>query len=375
MFQLNLLVIYSVVITVLFVFAVIRIVAHRRGMSRLATEKLLSHFRISREGLAFFNSHRRIVFSNSLFTQYCDVISSEHLSDTHLILSQPEFRAISRFVDSCNSEDEVEQCHSAKIEKNGRIFLLNCVRFDDGGFEISINDITKIEEQAMLKQQLTQNIAHEFKTPVCSIQGYLETIIQNYPHNLSQEQLIHFLQRCYSQSNRLHNLLGDISQLSDMNAAGQQAKKELLDLTRLVRDMQQEIGNRLLSQNITVHNTLPEHLYINGDPSLLYSIFRNLFDNAISYAGEGSVIKLSCVRSDATHYYFNFSDNGVGVPEEHLNRIFERFYRVDKGRSRKLGGTGLGLAIVKNAVALHGGTISAFCSRDGGLEFVFTLMK
>ena len=108
---------------------------------------------------------------------------------------------------------------------------------------------------------------------------------------------------------------------------------------------------------------------------MLYSIFRNLIDNAIAYAGKGTVIKISCFRADEQYYYFTFADNGTGVPDEHLSRIFERFYRVDKGRSRKLGGTGLGLAIVKNAVALHGGTISARNAQGGGLEFVFKLQR
>lgn len=371
----NLLVVYAVVVTLLLLVVVLYVLLRRRGISRLATERILSHLRISSEGLAIFDSRRRIIFSNSLFSQYCDFISSEYLTDTRYILQQPEFRAISRFVDSDNEEVMSEPCLGEKIEKDGRTFMLSCVRFDDGGFEISINDITQAEEQSRLKQQLTQNVAHEFKTPVCSIQGYLETIIQNYPQNLTQEQLQHFLQRCYSQSNRLHNLVGDIAQLSEMNGAIQQLNREPVNVSQLVRRIEAEISNRLSAQNMSVANSLPETLYVDGDSSKLYSIFRNLFDNAVAYAGEGVTIKVNCFRTDEEFYYFSFSDNGCGVPEEHLNRLFERFYRVDKGRSRKMGGTGLGLAIVKNAVALHGGTISVRRSREGGLEFVFTLPK
>lgn len=348
----------------------------RMGNTQFATQKLLAHLRIAQEGLAVFDANKRLVFANNLFSRYCDLISVQHLSDIGMLLSQPEFRSIRRFIDSdIVSSKDAEPCFSDKIEKDGRTFSLRCVRFADNSFEISINDITQVEEQTRLKQQLTQNVAHEFKTPVCSIQGYLETIIQNYPHNLTQEQLMHFLQRCYSQSNRLNNLVLDISQLNEMNVPTQQVNKEITDLSLIIRNMQLEINNRLNQQNITVNNQLPERLIMNGDPSMLYSIFRNLFDNAISYAGEGCTITLTCFRTDAQFYYFSFSDNGSGVPEEHLNRIFERFYRVDKGRSRKLGGTGLGLAIVKNAVALHGGTISARQSQEGGLELVFTLRR
>lgn len=368
---------YMLIVTVcvlLLLVVIFYLELRRMSNSRIATRKLLAHLRIAQEGLAVFDSTGKLIFANNLFKQYGDLISSKHIDRIEEMLLQPEFRAIRRFVNSDTTHDKSSDPYfSNKIEKDGRIFSLRSVRFVDDGFEISINDITQVEEQSRLKQQLTQNVAHEFKTPVCSIQGYLDTIINNYPHNMSQEQLMHFLQRCYSQSDRLNNLVRDISLLNEMNAPNQQLNKEPVDLSMMVHNMLQEINNRIVAQHITVENMLPERLVLNADSSMLYSIFRNLFDNAIAYAGEGTTIKLCCFRSDAQFYYFSFSDNGVGVPEEHLNRIFERFYRVDKGRSRKLGGTGLGLAIVKNAVVLHGGTISARQSVEGGLEFVFTL--
>ena len=199
--------------------------------------------------------------------------------------------------------------------------------------------------------------------------------MQNYPHNLNDEQLMHFLKRCYSQSSRLNNLVQDMSQLNEMSSPLQRINKELVDVSLLVRNMLTEMNNKIQEQDISVIDELPNTLMLNADPSMLYSVFRNLMDNAVSYAGNGATVKISCFRSDESFYYFSFSDNGSGVPEEHLPRIFERFYRVDKGRSRKLGGTGLGLAIVKNAVALHGGAISARRSVEGGLEFVFKLQR
>ena len=111
-----------------------------------------------------------------------------------------------------------------------------------------------------------------------------------------------------------------------------------------------------------------------GNKSLLYSVFRNLTDNAIAYAGNGTTITLDAVENNKD-WSFAFYDNGIGVANEHLSRIFERFYRVDKGRSRKLGGTGLGLAIVKNAVMIHGGTIQAKNLPTGGLRFDFNIKK
>lgn len=177
------------------------------------------------------------------------------------------------------------------------------------------------------------------------------------------------------QSNRLNTLVQDMQNLNNMNDTLQKINKEPVDIAQVVGGIQQEIDNKLAEQQMSVHNKLPARLLLMGDAGKIYSIFRNLFDNAVAYAGQGSVITISCFRSDAQYYYFSFRDNGAGVPQEHLPRLFERFYRVDKGRSRKLGGTGLGLAIVKNAVALHGGTISAREAQGGGLEFVFKLRR
>ena len=168
-----------------------------------------------------------------------------------------------------------------------------------------------------------------------------------------------FLERSYAQSNRLTILLRDISVLTRMDEAPHLVEIETVNLSKLIENMLNEVALGLEEKQIKVVNKLPFNLILTGNNSLIYSIFRNLMDNAIAYAGTNITVTINCFREDEKFYYFSFSDTGVGVPEEHLNRLFERFYRVDKGRSRKLGGTGLGLAIVKNAVLIHGGTISA----------------
>ena len=363
------------VIIVIVLLLIYRIIALAGG-AEFATQQLLLHLRTAKEGVAIFDSKRRLVFANPLFSEYADLISPMHLARVEEILEQPEFARIRRFIESGGYLNNVRETMLAeKVEVSGRVFELRCVLFRDKGFEISINDVTAAEEQSRMKRQLTQNIAHEFKTPVCSIQGYLETIMQNYPGNLTDEQLMHFLSRCHSQSNRLNALVQDISQLNEMSGAVQRVNREHVNLSQLVANLLQEVNEKMTALDMSVENTLPPTLMINADPSMLYSIFRNLMDNAMAYAGNGSVVRIACIRSDEQFHYFTFSDNGAGVPDEHLQRIFERFYRVDKGRSRKLGGTGLGLAIVKNAVVLHGGTIYARNATGGGLEFVFKLQR
>lgn len=231
---------------------------------------------------------------------------------------------------------------------------------------------TTRKEQDILKRQLTQNIAHELKTPVASIQGYLETILDN-PH-INEATKAQFLQRCFAQSERLTSLLHDISTLNRLDDGSDMIDFEAVDITRLVTDIIRETALARQERKMTFDNRMPEHIVVKGNRSLIYSIFRNLTDNAIAYAGEGRKMTLEA-KEQGNKWHFIFQDNGQGVPPEHLARLFERFYRVDKGRSRKMGGTGLGLAIVKNAVLLHGGTIRVSNLPEGGLKFEFTLKK
>lgn len=339
-------------------------------------EKLITHLQISHEGLGIFTKDKKEILVNNLFTQYSNLISDSNLETTEEVFAISELQEIIHFINKNQQErsrGKGEKRMSVTINKNGRTFIVECIIFQDASFEISINDVTQEEEQVRLKRQLTQNIAHELKTPVSSIQGYLETIVNN--ENIPREKINVFLERCYAQSNRLSRLLRDISVLTRMDEAASMIDMERVDISVLVGNIINEVSLELDEKHITVVNSLKKSIQIKGNYSLLYSIFRNLMDNAIAYAGSNIQININCFREDENFYYFSFADTGIGVSPEHLNRLFERFYRVDKGRSRKVGGTGLGLAIVKNAVIIHGGSISAKNNQGGGLEFVFTLAK
>ena len=227
-------------------------------------------------------------------------------------------------------------------------------------------------KENQMRRELTQNISHELKTPVASILGYTDTILDDPQMSIDTQR--QFIQRTNAQARRLTALLQDISTLNRMDYAAHQLVKERTDISAIVSDIVEETSFALEKHHMTLSNCLPQDIVIQGNPSLIYSIFRNLIDNAINYAGEGSTIDISAEQT-ADSWAFRLSDNGVGIATEHLSRIFERFYRIDKSRSRSIGGTGLGLAIVKNAVLLHGGTITARNAPDGGLEFEFTLKR
>lgn len=236
------------------------------------------------------------------------------------------------------------------------------------------------EQVAETRRQMTQNISHELKTPVASILGFTETLMTN--PNISEEQQRQFIARTNFQAQRLSALLTDLSTLNRMDYASDQLRRERVDISALVADIGAEVAFRLQERQMNLRDCLPSDIIVMGHPELLYSIFRNLFENAINYAGKGTTIEISATKfpsqssnevTKGQFWRFSFSDNGVGVPEAHLDHIFDRFYRIDKGRSRSMGGTGLGLAIVKNAVLLHGGTISASQSSGGGLHISFSL--
>jgi len=227
-------------------------------------------------------------------------------------------------------------------------------------------------EQEQLKRQLTQNIAHELKTPVAGIRGYIETLLEHPDIDTATRN--RFLERSRALTERLTSLLQDISTLNRMDGAPARKDFQRTDFRQIVETVVSDAALRLYERKMTFENNLCGEIMVNGDPSLLHSIPANLTENAIAYAGEGTRIMLSAEETN-TEWRFTFSDNGQGVPPEHLPHLFERFYRVDKGRSRQMGGTGLGLAIVKNAVLLHGGRISVSNNPTGGLRFDWTLPK
>ena len=228
------------------------------------------------------------------------------------------------------------------------------------------------QEKIRIKRQLTNNINHELKTPVSSIRGYLETILAN--PDMDEATRTEFMQKSYAQCERLRVLLRDVATITRMDEASTMFTREEVDLRRIVDDIAADIALLPADRRMRVNISMPESLPVVGNATLLTSVFRNLADNSIAYSG-GRDIYILLTSETPTHYNFRVADNGIGVDERHLAHLFERFYRVDKGRSRKEGGTGLGLAIVKNAVLFHGGTIEVRNRHEGGLEFLFSIAR
>jgi len=235
-----------------------------------------------------------------------------------------------------------------------------------------INYYENEQEKARIKRQLSNNMNHELKTPVASMGVCLETLLSGI--RLSEEKRQELIERCYTNYERLRRLLDEVSLITRMEDGSALIGKEKV----VINDMLAEIGEELAimpeEERLTLHTRFNEKVVIEGNLSLIGSIFRNLTENAIAYSG-GKNIYISLIENNESGCKIRFEDDGCGVEEKQLPRLFERFYRVDKGRSRKMGGTGLGLSIVKHAVQFHGGSIMASNRPNGGLRFDFSLKK
>ena len=226
------------------------------------------------------------------------------------------------------------------------------------------------EQLKTQKKRITGNLAHELRTPVTSIRGYLETLVDN--PQMDEAKKGQFIDRAYRQTLRLSDLIRDISLITKVEEAPQTLKKEHLGMRHLTCEVIEEFAGTIAAQGVKVENTIADDVCILGNQSLLYALLRNLVENSLRYGGPGITIHIECSLYDGMANFFYY-DTGKGVSDEHLGKIFERFYRIPEEDSHRSEGSGLGLCIVKNAVAFHRGTISAHHLQPHGLAFRFSI--
>ncbi len=225
-------------------------------------------------------------------------------------------------------------------------------------------------DKIRIKHQLTNNINHELKTPVASIRACIETLI-NHP-DMEPEKRLKFLAGAGAACERLGSLLSDVSLITRMDYGGDAIVRGKVDIDQIAAAACADFEIIAAEKGVAIQNGVKGTSPVNGNASLMMSVFHNLIDNAIRYSGCRH-IQLKTIKLDGGKQLISVSDDGCGVPAVHIPHLFERFYRLEKGRSRSLGGTGLGLAIVKNAVLWHGGDIHVVINQSGGLTFNITL--
>jgi two-component system phosphate regulon sensor histidine kinase PhoR len=235
------------------------------------------------------------------------------------------------------------------------------------GVVLVLHDITPLRRADRIRRDFVANVSHELRTPLTAIRGYVEALLDLVPAEAETRRFLEIIAR---HSSRMENLVKDLLRLTRLEA-GQEpldrvacASAHLFD--GVVHELEPLIARR--QQQVAI-DVAPDAASLTGDPAKLHDVLRNLVENAANYAPEGTTITLSA-RRDGRHVALMVEDEGPGIPEADRQRVFERFYRVDKARSRETGGTGLGLSIVKHLVGLHGGDVRVENRFTGGARFV-----
>ncbi|SDX10277.1 two-component system, OmpR family, phosphate regulon sensor histidine kinase PhoR [Hydrobacter penzbergensis] len=234
-------------------------------------------------------------------------------------------------------------------------------------------EIEQLKTNEAFRKEFLQNLSHEFKTPIFAIQGYVDTLLGGAMENPALSK--RFLENAARNVERMVNLVQDLDEIARLESGEQPLYKETFIIQDLIREVYETLSIKTAARNIrcSIKKGCESPISVFADKEKIRQVINNLLENATKYGKQDGSIVASVYKTDGRHVLIEFSDDGIGIAEEHLSRIFERFYRTDRGRSRDGGGTGLGLAICKHIIEAHGQTMHVRSKLDVGTTIGFTL--
>jgi two-component system, OmpR family, phosphate regulon sensor histidine kinase PhoR len=324
------------------------------------------------EGLLLLDEHDRVQLANRAFASLFG-INADIRGRT--LLEALRLHELTGLVNSLETQKQVSGFEMKLPGPTERWLQINAAAIFNGqgerhGTVLVFHDLTRLKQLENARQEFVANVSHELRTPLSLIKGYVETLLDGARDN--PEVATRFLQTIDRNAERLRLLIEDLLTISELESGRVQLKLCAVALPPLVAKVLEDFRGRATAKSVTLVNQAP-NLPVRADPDRLEQVLGNLVDNAIKYGRTSGTVTVGGRGLDARQVEVFIQDDGPGIPPEALERVFERFYRVDKARSREQGGTGLGLAIVKHLVQCHGGRVWATSEPGRGAAFHFVL--
>jgi len=346
---------------------------HKIAEINAQNQKLAAIFNSMIEGVIIVDNETRIVSINQTVENIFTVSKNE--AQGKIFLEAIRNGDISEVINDVLKSGKALSGEIKLVLPVRRTFQFNAVPIFNNnraaGCLVVIHDITEIRKLETMRSDFVANVSHELKTPLTSIKGFVETLLDGALDDKDNNR--NFLKIIQDHTERLNKLVDDLLSLSYLESKGLILEKKTFDLKHQVEEVILGFKSQLGKKNIKINNEVGT-IKVNADKDRIAQVFTNLFDNAIKFNKDKGEIRIFAEENDNGIKIF-IEDSGPGIPEKDIPRIFERFYRVDKARSRELGGTGLGLSIVKHIVELHGGIVGVESTEGLGSKFFFTLPK
>jgi len=335
-------------------------------------QKLAAIFNSMIEGVIVVDRHSNIVSVNPTVEKIFNISNKE--VEGKIFLEAVRNNEISEIISSVLENGQPLSAEVDLVLPVCKMFEVNAAPIFDNnainGCLVVIHDITEIRKLETMRSDFVANVSHELKTPLTSIKGFVETLLEGALDD--KENNSKFLNIIHDHAGRLNNLVDDLLSLSHLESKEIVLNKKSLNLREQLEDVVSSFRSQLEKMDIKIKNDLPAGIIVSVDKNRIKQVFTNLIDNAIKFNREKGSIHTHVQKVGGKIKVF-VEDSGIGIPEKDIPRIFERFYRVDKARSRELGGTGLGLSIVKHIIELHGGSVGVESIEGLGSKFWFIL--